>query len=529
MNKNFAAPSPPSRSRLRRNRKAARAGLVIAGALGLGLAGAAGGVGQSSDSATSAGTAAAGFEKVSVVGAAEPSGAAWSQSGLHLIGLAADSGGIAPTAATAPTAANHFEIGDQIKIVFYERVDNAEADKWGRDNSALRGFQERPELSGEYNVQDDGTITLPLLGSYTLAGKSSRDLQTALAGSFEKLTGRKALVSILSIARPPVYVLGPVGKPGPYKYMPGMTVLHAIAMAGGFGNHDFQPWQQLEAVREVERGRGSIEDMPRLLARVAVLKGERDGTTAEPSHELLRLVSKAKAKALISEAADQRRSVGAARHAQEQALDASLRAAKQQVQTLAKREQPFENLIKLRKRRVDAMQTLAARQMVSNLLLIQAQSDLSDAEQRRQDALNQYATAQQQVDQIQQQQAKFEADTKTTIEDSIAAAEQQIRADDRDAATSKGVLHALGAINIGYTKPSSSGPRYEIVRRTANGPVMISATGLTTLQPGDLVRIAQGAGEASDPAAMPDSAPTLDPASAQDPGTVFPIRETNAR
>jgi hypothetical protein len=303
-------------------------------------------------------------------------------------------------------------------------------------------------------------------------------------------------------------------------------------MAGGFGNHDFQPWQQLEAVREVERGRGSIEDLPRLLARVAVLKAERDGTKAEPSQDMLRLVNKTKARALIAEANEQRRSMISAREAQEQALDASLRAAKQQVQTLSRREQPYENLIKLRQQRVSAMQSLAARKMVSNLLLIQAQSDLSDAEQRRQDAMNQYAAAQQQVDQIKQQQAKFEADTKAALADAIAVAEQQIRNDDRDAATSRGVLHALGAINVSYEQSgASSSPHYEIVRRTAQGPVMIAATGLTTLLPGDLVRIVQGEGEsgASSPTPLQDSPAKLDPASGQDPGTVFPIQDTSAR
>ncbi|HEX5452744.1 MAG TPA: polysaccharide biosynthesis/export family protein [Stellaceae bacterium] len=536
MDPNFAAPPSNSRPRSRRNRRTARVGLVVAGAVGLGLAGIAGAVNQPVNSATSSGSAAAGPGALSLAGDAGPSGAEWGATGLsklHLASLEATPGAGATavaafTRSSAP-ASNRFEIGDQIKIVFYERVDSAETDKWGRDNSALKGFQERPELSGEYNVQDDGTITLPLLGSFELAGKSSHDLQTALAGSFQKLTGHNALVSVLSIARPPVYVLGPVGKPGPYKYMPGMTVLHAIAMAGGFGNHDFQPWQQLEAVREVERGRGSIEDLPRLLARVAVLKSERDGTKAEPSHHLLRLTSKAKAKALIAEETEQRRSIIAARDAQEQALAASLRAAKQQVQTLSRREQPYENLIKLRQQRVTAMESLAARKMVSNLMLIQAQSDLADARQRQQDALNQYTTAQQQLDQIKQQQARLEADTKSATENAIAVAEQQIRDDDRQAATSRGVLHALGAINVSYEQPGSSGPHYEIVRRTAHGPVMIAATGLTTLQPGDLVRIEQDDATAGSPAAAPDSAPTLDPAKAQDPGTLFPIRETSAR
>jgi exopolysaccharide production protein ExoF len=80
-----------------------------------------------------------------------------------------------PTIAERPTtvgtvpdalAGGLFGVGDRLKLAFYERVD-VEEDKWGRTSSAsaLRSILQRPELSGEYTVQEDGTITVPLLGS----------------------------------------------------------------------------------------------------------------------------------------------------------------------------------------------------------------------------------------------------------------------------------------------------------------------------------------------------------------------------
>ena len=59
-------------------------------------------------------------------------------------------------------------IGDKIKLAFYERLDDVEKDKWGKSSSNFsQDFQARPELTGEYTVQEDGRIALPMLGSFS--------------------------------------------------------------------------------------------------------------------------------------------------------------------------------------------------------------------------------------------------------------------------------------------------------------------------------------------------------------------------
>ena len=203
---------------------------------------------------------------------------------------------------TAPAAGRSFGIGDRLKITFYERL-AAEDDKWGRAASALRGIQQRPELSGEFAVQEDGTISLPLLGSVSVAAKSEQAVQADLADTFEKILGRKGIVNVLLLERPPVYVLGPVKNPGSFKYVPGMTVLHVMALAGGLdrdrGSND--PWQKIEAVREIQKRGGAIDSMLKLLARQSVLRAERDGTTPKIPPRLLKLVGATEAASLIDE------------------------------------------------------------------------------------------------------------------------------------------------------------------------------------------------------------------------------------
>jgi protein involved in polysaccharide export with SLBB domain len=71
---------------------------------------------------------------------------------------------------------------------------------------------------------------VPLAGSISVAGTSFQELdQTLSTALISKLNGALR-VGIQLLEREPVYVLGPVARPGP-RHIPGMSV-HALALAG---------------------------------------------------------------------------------------------------------------------------------------------------------------------------------------------------------------------------------------------------------------------------------------------------------
>ncbi len=92
------------------------------------------------------------------------------------------------------------------------------------------------ELSGKFQVADDGNINFPLVGAVKVAGKSSseigRDIETALK---EKQILKQPSVSVfvLEYASKRVSVVGAVQKPGNISWVTGMSVVQAISMAGG--------------------------------------------------------------------------------------------------------------------------------------------------------------------------------------------------------------------------------------------------------------------------------------------------------
>jgi len=97
---------------------------------------------------------------------------------------------------------------------------------------------EQDDLTTRIRVTQDGYITFPLLGRIKVAGVTVQELEKTIKDLLEKdyLVSAEALVFIEEYHPRQVSVLGEVEKPGKFK-MPEektMTVLEAIAMAGGF-------------------------------------------------------------------------------------------------------------------------------------------------------------------------------------------------------------------------------------------------------------------------------------------------------
>jgi protein involved in polysaccharide export with SLBB domain len=98
----------------------------------------------------------------------------------------------------------------------------------------VRVFDE-PELTNEYQVEVDGTLDVPLIGPVAVAGLTPRQaadqIEFALADGYIQ---RPVVTVMVKESRSrQVFVLGEVQSPGSLLYVDGMTLVQAIAMAGG--------------------------------------------------------------------------------------------------------------------------------------------------------------------------------------------------------------------------------------------------------------------------------------------------------
>ena len=91
------------------------------------------------------------------------------------------------------------------------------------------------QLTGEFRVNDSGNIALPLVGPVHAEGLTTNQLEGRVAQALkQKNLYRDPSVAVEVISYRPVFVLGEVNKPGQFPYQPGMSVLTAVAIAGGF-------------------------------------------------------------------------------------------------------------------------------------------------------------------------------------------------------------------------------------------------------------------------------------------------------
>lgn len=123
-------------------------------------------------------------------------------------------GATGTTQAVTPAAVDpgRLEKGDKIRVVVFNEQ----------------------QLSGEFLVDSAGAIAFPLAGEVQVAGLTAREVEQRLT---ERLNGRYLInprVSVEIANQRPIYVLGEVAKAGEYPYRPGLNVVSAIALAGGF-------------------------------------------------------------------------------------------------------------------------------------------------------------------------------------------------------------------------------------------------------------------------------------------------------
>ena len=90
------------------------------------------------------------------------------------------------------------------------------------------------DLSVEVQVSDTNSIIYPLLGELSVTnltrGQTEELIHDALKGEY--LVNPEVSVTIASYRQ--IYLQGEVGNPGPYPYVPGLSLRRAILNAGGF-------------------------------------------------------------------------------------------------------------------------------------------------------------------------------------------------------------------------------------------------------------------------------------------------------
>jgi polysaccharide export outer membrane protein len=91
-----------------------------------------------------------------------------------------------------------------------------------------------PDLSRTLPVRPDGFITLPMVGEVQAEGRTTVELEQDIAHRLQKyIQSPRVTVMVREVNSARVYVTGEVQKPGAFPLRGQVTVLQALAMAGG--------------------------------------------------------------------------------------------------------------------------------------------------------------------------------------------------------------------------------------------------------------------------------------------------------
>lgn len=106
-----------------------------------------------------------------------------------------------------------------------------------------------PDLTLDATVRLDGMITVPLLGDLQAAGGTPGQLAASLVSGLERFVDKpRATVSVTQANSARIYVIGQMMRPGEFPLTGHMTVLKALALAGGF--REFAKSDSIVIVRE---------------------------------------------------------------------------------------------------------------------------------------------------------------------------------------------------------------------------------------------------------------------------------------
>lgn len=354
--------------------------------------------------------------------------------------------------------------------------------QWKAGNST---FEEWTALSGDYVVGADGNVNFPMLTPIEGAGKTSTELAATLGATLQQTLGLSTAptVSVEIAAYGPIFVTGDVSTPGEYKFAPNLTVVKALALAGG-ERRSIDPSARPE--REMLTTSGALtvlqEEHRRLLVRRARLDAELAGLEqiAVPSE----LDGAADVEAMVAAEtailSAQRRQAAA----QSSSLTDQVALLNRQIEAFGQKQTGIEAQLVSARDQLGKITVLSDDGLALASRVTSLQTSVSDLESRLLDTQTTTMQAQQDIAAAEREQARLTDQRLSDMSLESQTVDGQIAALKLKIATQQGLVQEAG-LYTGLSVPGQAAPSiaYSIVR---NGEE-ITADLNTSIEAGDVV------------------------------------------
>ncbi len=353
---------------------------------------------------------------------------------------------------------------------------------------------DQPALSGEVLLQADGTVRLPRVGAVMLGGLTLPEAEALLTAQLKKALGLSDPDVSIGIADyRPIFIIGDVEKPGAYAFSPGMTLLHAIALAGGY--HRAEPGDataRLEVGRLAERQQQLEDGLAISYVRLARFEAERDGAAAiTASTAAAPLVTPERLAALVSQE-------GAIMTERQVSLDASVKTIDQRRQQLnneigaleAQRDAKLQLADSLRREQA-SLKELIDKGLVPSPRVFELERTVISTEADRREVEAYISRARREIVLADQAELNLRSDRRLDILNGIKGAGDEVAQQQAAIAAVAAQIDVARGISTGQSRlPDTAGLSFDhpmVRHRDAADFVPIGPTDL--LEPDDLVAI----------------------------------------
>jgi exopolysaccharide production protein ExoF len=383
---------------------------------------------------------------------------------------------------TVPAMADEYRLGSQDKL-------NIRIAEWQTVEGTFRDWA---AVNGEYSVGPAGNLSVPFVGELPAAGKTTSEVAAAISVALQRklALSDKPEASVEMVQFRPFYISGEIQTPGQFPYVPELTVLKAVSIAGGIRrNADYGP--QIGKDLVTAKGNFDIYDDQRV--RLIVKRARIDADLAgKASFDVPKEVEgDPRLPAIVADemqilTADQK-----ALKLKLQALDELKGVLQAEIEALQKKIVNQQRQVDLAKQQLESIGPLVQKGLVVNTRVLSSEQSVANLQGQILDYETAILTAKQSISKASQDAI----DAQNTLNSNLASSRQQVEADLNEAALRVGMQKGLiaQASDPATTAAITSGEEptllYSLVRVADGKTSEIEAKEDTPVLPGDVIKV----------------------------------------
>jgi len=370
-------------------------------------------------------------------------------------------------------------------------------------------------LNGEFTVDAGGSMSLPIIGMIQAEGLTTAEVAALVGTRLKETVGlmRPPQAAVEIAQYRPFYIVGAVEKPGEYPFRPGMTLLQAVSIAGGFHRPETS-LARFDRESIIAQGDVRVSESQRvaLMARRDRLQAEARGdSTLGFSAE----ISARQAEPAIAQAIREERLIFEARRRMLQSqIDLLIQAnalLQDELKTLAAKTQTQTKQVELARRELENINQLMSRGLAVSARQVSVEQNLAQMESQLLDLSLATSRTRQDIGRNERNVADLRNQRASEVLRELRDTQMTLENVAERIDTFRGLLidsQITGPREQQLQADAASRLSLQIVRRV-NGRVISQPAELTTeLVPGDVVRIMRASGSVNTSAGEGTSVPT---------------------